>query len=225
MPDTKCTSSYSSRELFRMFISRFRKLVEPTPFSDRFHLVRTKETTRREEEEGQRRKETEENGSKEKVAESKVIPVLRGGAKQFDSHPGLVQQISGIRLAKLPVTAFREKRSCKEKLRARADKKEAQLVSSRAVSRRNRASCARSPVPLRRDSTSFHNAGPSLTWDLFFGEVKLSFISSGCNEAASLVGASNQQQKLPWRWWLASAARFSDSLHGLPFRGCSPNRG
>ncbi|KAK1117146.1 hypothetical protein K0M31_016952 [Melipona bicolor] len=86
-------------------------------------------------------------------------------------------------LAKLP---FREQRSCKEKLQRRADKKEAQLVSSPPPFREETVLPARPPIPLRSVTP-----GPSLACDLFFGEVKLSFISSGCNEAASsLVGAA-----------------------------------
>lgn len=106
---------------------------------------------------------TRKNGEEEKKRRERERRVLRGGAKQFDSHPGP----RDFGDAKLPVTAFREKRSCKEKLR------------------RERIKKGRSWLPSPSASEPYFLFSPSLerARHLFFGQVKLSFISTGRNEA------------------------------------------
>ena len=81
----------------------------------------------------------------------------------------------------------------REVTEASSDKKGAQLVSSPLPFREETVLPARPPI----HTSSFRNAGAVFfACDLFFGEVKLSFISSGCNEAAfSLVGTANYSNR------------------------------
>ena len=119
--------------------------------------------------------------------------------------PRRARQTSGMLLLKLPVTPFHGR----EKLWGERIKKEAQLVSSSSWPSKRCFPVAPPPAP--RPAT----LSPG---DLFFSEVKLSFISRGCNEAAPAGGRREYSHETT----RAIVTRATQTGAVRPFRRRSP---